>query len=78
MNTAIVAIVSALSLVGVGTTAVAMSGGMMVNSPMMGDGMHGMGHDHGYDHGPHDCHCCDGDGDWNETETDLNQLSLGP
>jgi len=47
MHTAIIALVSALSVAGVGTTAVAMSGnGMMGNHQMMGDagmgpGMHG-------------------------------------
>ena len=74
MHTAIIALVSALSVAGVGTTAVAMSGnGMMGNHQMMGtagmgQGMHGgqNGMHEGLDndtqggYGPHgDCPCCD-------------------
>ena len=62
MQSAILALVSALSLAGVGTTAMVMSGDnqMMGMQPMMGDGGNGM---HGGDAGGHHggCHCCDGD-----------------
>jgi hypothetical protein len=82
MNTAVIALLSALSVAGVGTTAVAMSGGqMMSDHPMMGDqgnggGMHdgnngtyGGGGNHGQ------CHCCDGD-EGNDAGQD--QLGLSP
>jgi len=55
-------------MAGVGTTAVAMSGGhMMSDHPMMGDQWNGGGMHHG-DNGTYSgggnhshCHCCDGD-----------------
>lgn len=81
MHTALIALVSALSVAGVGTTAVAMSGnGMMGNHQMMGDagmgpgmhgdhnGMHGGMHE-GMDNDTHggNCPCCDSGNDTNET-----------
>ena len=70
MNTAVIALLSALSVAGVGTTAVAVSNGhMMGGQSMMGDqsngwGMHDGMHDwgngtYGGHHGG--CHCCDDD-----------------
>ncbi len=83
MHTAIIALLSAMSVAGVGTTAVAMSGnGMMGGNPMMGDGgmgsgMHSGDHQgmHNGMHGGmgHDCPCCD-----NDTNPGQNQLSFGP
>ncbi len=81
MNTAIIAVASALSLIGVGTTTVAMTGGMMGDHPMMGDGgmmgggMHDGGPHNSTDYEHHDCHCCGDEG--GGTEEGLSQLSLG-
>jgi len=90
MHTAIIALISAMSVAGVGTTAVAMSGnGMMGGHPMMGDagmgpGMHNGDHSgmHNGMHGGmmgHDCPCCDNDeGNTTNTNTGQNQLNLSP
>jgi len=82
MQTAVIALLSALSVAGVGTTAVAMSGGhMMSDHPMMGvqgngGGMHDGNNgtfDGGSNHGH--CHCCDGD---EGNDTGQGQLGLSP
>jgi len=84
MNTAMMALLSVLSVAGVGTAAVAgsqmqaMGGGMMMNGGMMGGGMHnGQGSMHGGMQGH--CPCCDYDDVGNDTAGGgQGQLTYGP
>ena len=78
MNTAMMAILSALSVAGVGTAAVAGSSMQMTGNGMMGGGMHnGNGSMHGGMHG--DCPCCDLDDTGNDTAGGgQSQLTFGP
>ncbi len=84
MNTAMIALISALSMAGAGTATVAVSGMQMAGDhPMMGnDGMGGgmMGggmNEHGQGGHHDDCHCCGGN-QGNDTDSGPNELSFGP
>ena len=84
MNTALIALVSALSVAGVGTAAVGMSGMQMAGDhPMtghggMGGGMMGGGMNDNDRDGHHDyCHCCGGN-QGNGTDSGPDELSFGP